>query len=48
MAIQPTRQEMPAGADTANAGSFTNVPPQEDLSSNVVGLSVYNNDNKDI
>jgi len=35
-------------AEMANAGSFTKVPTQEDLSSNVVGLSVYNNDKKDI
>jgi hypothetical protein len=37
-----------ATTEMANAGSFTNVPTQEDLSSNVVGLSVYNNDHKDI
>ena len=36
------------GAEAANAGSFTNLPAQEDLSSNIVGLSVYNNDRKDI
>lgn len=50
MAIQPNGQ-MPAGTAstiTVNAGSFTNVPTQEDLSSTVVGLSVYNNDKKDI
>jgi len=47
-----SKGQMSAGAATesevANAGSFTNVPAQEDLSSNVVGLSVYNNDKKDI
>jgi hypothetical protein len=34
--------------EMTTAGSFTNVPPQEELTSNVVGLSVYNNDKKDI
>jgi len=42
----------PAGSTTsaemANAGSFLTLPPQEDLSSKVVGLSVYNNDKQDI
>jgi len=47
-----SKGQLSAGAATesatANAGSFTIVPAQEDLSSNVVGLSVYNNDKKDI
>jgi hypothetical protein len=44
--------QMPAGTaptgEMANAGPFTHVPTRDELSSNVVGLSVYNNDNKDI
>jgi hypothetical protein len=50
MDIQSNGQKTAAGttAEMTNAGSFTNVPPQEELTSNVVGLSVYNNDKKDI
>ncbi|WP_426440755.1 PRC-barrel domain-containing protein [Bradyrhizobium genosp. P] len=36
-------------ANAANNGSsFVNVPARDDLSSKVVGLDIYNNDNKDI
>ncbi len=31
-----------------SSGMFTSVPSQEDLSSKVVGLNVYNNENTDI
>jgi sporulation protein YlmC with PRC-barrel domain len=34
------------GANTGN--TFVNIPDRDDLSSKVVGLDVYNNDNKDI
>ncbi len=38
-----------AAMNTADAtGMFTNIPSGEDLSSNVVGLNVYNNANQDI
>ena len=47
-----SKAQPPAGTTTsgemAHAGSFMNVPAQEHLSSNVVSLSVYNNDKKDI
>ena len=47
-----SKGQMAAGsateAEMTNSGSFTNVPAQEDLSSNVVALSVFNNDEKDI
>jgi sporulation protein YlmC with PRC-barrel domain len=42
------------GSNSTNAGNanggnaYVNVPDQDDLSSKVVGLDVYNNDNKDI
>jgi sporulation protein YlmC with PRC-barrel domain len=34
--------------DNAGANTFVNVPEGDDLSSKVVGLDIYNNDNKDI
>jgi sporulation protein YlmC with PRC-barrel domain len=44
-----TATKTASSADTASAGStFVKVPDQDDLSSKVVGLDIYNNDNKDI
>jgi sporulation protein YlmC with PRC-barrel domain len=37
-----------AGMQADSSGMFTSVPSQEDLSSKVVGLNVYNNENTDI
>ena len=34
--------------DHVGANTFVNVPEGDDLSSKVVGLDIYNNDNKDI
>lgn len=33
---------------TGNGGAYVNVPSSDDLSSKVIGLDVYNSDNKDI
>jgi len=35
-------------AKSGDKGMFANIPAKEDLTSKVVGLSVYNNENKDI
>jgi sporulation protein YlmC with PRC-barrel domain len=37
-----------AGRANRNGDTYVNVPVRDDLSSKVVGLDVYNNDNKDI
>jgi sporulation protein YlmC with PRC-barrel domain len=37
-----------ASADRATGSAYVNVPDRDDLSSSLVGLNVYNNDNKDI
>jgi sporulation protein YlmC with PRC-barrel domain len=45
-----TARMAPAGQTSAGAsvGMFASVPAQEELTSNVVGLEVYNNANQDI
>jgi sporulation protein YlmC with PRC-barrel domain len=35
-------------AGNGNGGTYVNVPDRDELSSKVVGLDIYNNDNKDI
>jgi hypothetical protein len=48
-AATDTRANRAAVMSTADtAGMFTNIPAGENLSSNVVGLNVYNNANEDI
>ena len=37
-----------ANASMGTEGMFANIPPQEELSSKVVGLEVYNSANKDL
>ncbi len=42
-------QPAPSGVNpTADSGIFTSIPAQEELSSKVVGLEVYNNANQDV
>jgi len=45
VAVNPARM---SGTATDSGAMFTSVPPQEELSSKVVGLEVYNNANQDV
>jgi hypothetical protein len=45
VAVNPARM---SGTAMDSGAMFTSVPPQEELSSKVVGLEVYNNANQDV